>query len=91
MQNLKSLIEKTEKDYPHLISKYKQPKSINTTNLYHDVIISNFQIDLFIKMMKNVNLNDYKKNEKEEIAILIEMLSEVKADQNRDTLHSLVI
>jgi hypothetical protein len=42
-------------------------------------------------MMKNVNLNDYKKNEKEEIAILIEMLSEVKADQNRDTLHSLVI
>lgn len=54
----------------------------------HQIIINNFQIDLFIKLMKQnqIKLN---KKEKEEIEILIDCLETVKNDKDSNNLHDL--
>lgn len=55
----------------------------------HQIIISDFQIDLFIKLIQNAKTTKYNTTEKEELEILSDCLQSIKADQNPNNLNDL--
>lgn len=57
--------------------------------MIHKVIINDFQIDLFIKLMKNSKITKYTEQEKEEMDDLIECLQSIKDDKIEDNLNDL--
>ena len=57
--------------------------------MIHKVIINDFQIDLFIKLMQNAKVSKYTAAEKEEMDDLVECLQSIKDDKVPDNLNDL--
>jgi len=55
----------------------------------HQLIVNNFQIDLFIKLMQNHKTTKFNQQEKEEIDILIDCLNSIKQDSNSENVNDL--